>query len=86
MSAGSANGSSRIIPMKCSWLCMACSQAPLPPAFVADDNENLVDDTELTAVITAALMAYLGSGSGEKPAAYTDSADGLVVRSIRRVR
>ena len=65
---------------------LADKKVPLPPAFVADDNENLVDDTELTAVITAALMAYLGSGSGEKPAAYTDSADGLVVRSIRRVR
>ena len=38
-------------------------------------SENLVDDTELVAVITAAIMASMGE---EAPA------DGLVVRSIRR--
>lgn len=38
--------------------------------------EELVDDYELVAVITAAIQAYMGS---EAPA------DGLIVRSIRRV-
>lgn len=43
---------------------------------VADtEDEELVDDTELVAVITAAIMASMGD---EAPA------DGLVVRSIRR--
>lgn len=41
------------------------------------EEENLVDDTELVAVITAAIMASMGS---EVPA------DGLVVRSIRKVK
>lgn len=45
------------------------------PAPVAE--EELVDDTELVAVITAAIMASMGD---EAPA------DGLVVRSIRRRR
>lgn len=40
------------------------------------EEEELVDDTELVAVITAAIMASMGE---EAPA------DGLVVRSIRRV-
>jgi len=42
---------------------------------IAANEENLTDDTELVAVITAAIMAAMGS---EAPA------DGLVVRSIRR--
>lgn len=42
---------------------------------VVEDDEDLVDDTELVAVITAAIMASMGD---EAPA------DGLVVRSIRR--
>lgn len=40
-----------------------------------EETEELVDDTELVAVITAAIMASMGD---EAPA------DGLVVRSIRR--
>ena len=40
--------------------------------------ENLTDDLELTAVITAALMHYLGSEQ--------QADDGLVIRNIRRVR
>lgn len=42
---------------------------------VEPEEEELVDDTELVAVITAAIMASMGD---EAPA------DGLVVRSIRR--
>ena len=42
---------------------------------ITANEENLTDDTELVAVITAAIMAAMGS---EAPA------DGLVVRSIRR--
>lgn len=38
--------------------------------------EELVQDTELVAVITAAIMAYMGENA---------PADGLVVRSIRKV-
>ena len=48
-----------------------------------------VEDTELIAVITAALHAYLSEGGTTAvahPPAYTASNDGLVVRSIRRVR
>jgi len=44
-------------------------------AEIAEDSEELVDDLELVAVITAAIYASMGS---EVPA------DGLVVRSIRR--
>lgn len=39
--------------------------------------ENLITDTELVAVITAAIMAYMGD---EAPA------DGLVVRTIKRAK
>lgn len=46
--------------------------APVAPA--ASEPENLVDDLELVAVITAAIAA----------ASETESADGLVVRSIIR--
>lgn len=45
------------------------------PTVVEPEEEELVDDTELVAVITAAIMASMGD---EAPA------DGLVVRSIRR--
>ena len=49
-----------------------------------------VEDGELIAVITAALHAYLSENTGDTgvahPPAYTASNDGLVVRSIRRVR
>ena len=52
------------------------------PAPVADNNtENLADDAQLVAVITAAIYAYeaqLGNGAVSK--------DKLVVRSIKRVR
>ena len=47
----------------------------VPAAPVADEEENLTDDTELVAVITAAIMASMGS---EAPA------DGLVISSIKR--
>ncbi len=49
--------------------------APLPEVSVpsAEENEELVDDLELVAVITAAIAASEGS-----------SPSGLVVRSIRR--
>lgn len=48
--------------------------APAPaPAAVAEEEEELVDDLELVAVITAAIAAATNS-----------SADGLVVRSIKR--
>jgi sodium pump decarboxylase gamma subunit len=55
----------------------AAAPAPAPAAVVApaasQPQEELVDDLELVAVITAAIAAATGS-----------SADGLVVRSIRR--
>ncbi len=47
--------------------------APAPAAAAPVAEENLVDDLELVAVIAAAIAAYEGT-----------SADGLVVRSIRR--
>lgn len=47
----------------------------VPAAPVAEEEENLTDDTELVAVITAAIMASMGS---EVPA------DGLVISSIKR--
>ena len=46
--------------------------APVAPAV----EEDLTDDTELVAVIMAAIRAYEGSGAG--------SADGFVVRSIKK--
>ena len=52
------------------------------PAAKAD--ENLVNDAELVAVITAAI--YAATGTGVRTPAYTASNDKLVVRSIRRVR
>lgn len=45
------------------------------PAIPVAEEENLTDDTELVAVITAAIMASMGS---EAPA------DGLVISSIKR--
>lgn len=60
----------------------AATPAPAPAAPVAEApvEENLVDDGELVAVITAAIMASMGDGVMEVPA------DGLVIRSIRRRR
>lgn len=43
---------------------------------VSEPEEELTDDTELAAVITAAIMASMGDEAPE---------DGLVVRSIKRV-
>ena len=54
---------------------MAVNNTPVAESTV-EEEEELVDDTELVAVITAAIMASMGD---EAPA------DGLVVRSIRRV-
>ena len=47
-------------------------------------DENLVNDAELVAVITAAI--YAATGDVVRGPAYTASNDKLVVRSIRRVR
>ena len=47
-------------------------------------DENLVNDAELVAVITAAI--YAATGDVVRGTAYTASNDKLVVRSIRRVR
>ena len=46
----------------------------LPP-IEANDVENLMDDKELVAVITAAIMASMGDSA---------PADGLIVRSIKK--
>lgn len=51
--------------------------APAVPATVSSEPEELVDDSELVAVITAAIAAYEGSAAGA-------GADGFVVRSIRK--
>lgn len=56
-------------------------KAEKPAAKKSDD---LMDDAELVAVITAAI--YAAQGTGVKGPAYTASNDKLVVRSIRRVR
>lgn len=50
--------------------------------------ENLVNDSQLVAVITAAINAYIDSTAGttSRGPVTTDSKDKLVVRSIRRVR
>lgn len=50
--------------------------------------ENLVNDSQLVVVITAAINAYIDSTSGtaSRGPVTTDSKDKLVVRSIRRVR
>ncbi|MBP5178295.1 MAG: OadG family protein [Lachnospiraceae bacterium] len=55
-------------------------EVPAAPApAVAPEVEEDTDDTELVAVITAAIYAYEAENGGEVPA------DGLVVRSIRRL-
>ena len=55
-------------------------EAPAAPAPAAvEEAEDESDDTELVAVITAAIYAYEAENGGEVPA------DGLVVRSIRRL-
>lgn len=56
---------------------------PVPaPAVPAPKEDNLMEDKELVAVITAAVYAMAGS---EKPA-NAESKDKLIVRSIRRAR
>lgn len=61
----------------------AAPKTPEVPAAtapaVAPEVEEDTDDTELVAVITAAIYAYEAENGGEVPA------DGLVVRSIRRL-
>lgn len=62
---------------------MAAKNAPAVPAAPSapvetPDTEELVDDLELVAVITAAIHAYEESQGNYVPA------DGLVVRSIRK--
>ncbi len=61
----------------------AAPKTPEVPAAaapaVAPEIEEDTDDTELVAVITAAIYAYEAENGGEVPA------DGLVVRSIRRM-
>ena len=55
-------------------------EVPAAPApAVVEEVEDESDDTELVAVITAAIYAYEAENGGEVPA------DGLVVRSIRRL-
>ena len=55
-------------------------EVPTAPApAVVEEAEDESDDTELVAVITAAIYAYEAENGGEVPA------DGLVVRSIRRL-
>lgn len=55
-------------------------EVPAAPApAVAPEVEEDTDDTELVAVITAAIYAFEAENGGEVPA------DGLVVRSIRRL-
>jgi hypothetical protein len=54
-------------------------EVPSTPAPVVEEVEEETDDTELVAVITAAIYAYEAENGGEVPA------DGLVVRSIRRL-
>jgi len=61
----------------------AAPKTPEVPAVAApavvEEVEEDTDDTELVAVITAAIYAYEAENGGEVPA------DGLVVRSIRRM-
>lgn len=56
----------------------AAPVTPSAPAAVDTETEELVDDLELVAVITAAIHAYEESQGNYVPA------DGLVVRSIRK--
>ena len=61
----------------------AAPKTPEVPAVAApaaiEETVDESDDTELVAVITAAIYAYEAENGGEVPA------DGLVVRSIRRM-
>jgi len=51
----------------------AAAPAPLPAAPIEEEEEELTDDTELVAVITAAIAAYTKTSS-----------EGFQVRSIKR--
>lgn len=63
----------------------ASTAAPAAPAAAAvSSDENLINDSELVAVITAAI--YAATGSAVRGPAYTASNDKLVVRSIRRAK
>ena len=59
------------------------AQAPMPavpvPVPTVEEEEDLSDDLELVAVVTAAIHAYEEAEGIEVPA------DGLVIRSIRKV-
>ncbi len=55
------------------------AKAPEPVVYDDKDEEELVDDAELVAVITAAIMASCQTANAV-------SADKLVVKSIRRAR
>ena len=59
-------------------------EIPAAAPAVSSDSENLVNDEELVAVITAAI--YAATGMKVRGPAYTASNDKLVVRSIRRAR
>ncbi len=60
------------------------AQTPMPavpvPVPTVEEEEDLSDDLELVAVVTAAIHAYEEAEGIEVPA------DGLVIRSIRKVR
>lgn len=59
-------------------------KAEVPAPAPVSSDEDLMNDSELVAVITAAI--YAAAGGGVRPPAYTASNDKLVVRSIRRVK
>ena len=63
-------------------------EAKAAPVSAADDSEDLMNDAELVAVITAALYAATSGATGGavRVPAYTASNDKLVVRSIRRAK
>jgi sodium pump decarboxylase gamma subunit len=57
----------------------AVTETPAAPAVTVDETVEEDNDEEIAAVITAAIYAYEAENGGEVPA------DGLVVRSIRRL-
>ncbi len=54
-------------------------KAPEPVPEITEEDEDLTDDLQLIAVITAAITAYEEAEGGYVPE------DGLVIRSIRKV-